>query len=58
MRSENDVKLRPRRLRHFVVNGRYTREQCRGRELELADHGWSSVHAQRESKILMDLNII
>jgi hypothetical protein len=39
MRSENDVKFRPPRLRHFVVNGRYTREQCCGRELELADHG-------------------
>jgi hypothetical protein len=39
MRSENSVKFRPPRLRHFDVNGRYPREQCCGRELELADHG-------------------
>jgi hypothetical protein len=39
MRSENGVKLRPPRLRHFAVNGRYTREQCCGRKLELADRG-------------------
>ena len=28
MRSENSVKFCPPRLRHFVMNGRYTREQC------------------------------
>jgi hypothetical protein len=39
MRSENQVKFRSPRLRHFVVNGRYTRKQCCGRELELADDG-------------------
>ena len=39
MRSENSVKFRPPRLRHFVMNGRYTREQCCGRKLELADRG-------------------
>jgi hypothetical protein len=37
MRSENSVKFRPPRLRQFDVNGRYTREQCCGRKLELAD---------------------
>ena len=39
MRSENSVKFRPPRLRHFVMNGRYTREQCCGRKLELTDRG-------------------
>jgi len=39
MRSENSVKFRPPRLRHFDVNGRYTREQCCGRKLELTDRG-------------------
>src|ERR1700730_15260982 len=39
MRSENSVKFGPPRLRHFVMNGRYTREQCCGRKLELADRG-------------------
>jgi hypothetical protein len=39
MRSENDVKFRPPRLRHFVVNGRYTCEQCCGRKLELTNRG-------------------
>jgi len=39
MRSENSVKFRPPRLRHFLVNGRYTREQCCRRKLELADRG-------------------
>jgi hypothetical protein len=39
MRSENSVKFRPPRLRHFVMNGRYPREQCCGRKLELADRG-------------------
>jgi hypothetical protein len=39
MRSENSVKFRPPLLRHFVINGRYTREQCCGRKLELADRG-------------------
>jgi hypothetical protein len=39
MRSENGVKFRPPRLRHFLVNGRHTREQCSGRELKLADRG-------------------
>jgi hypothetical protein len=39
MRSENSVKFRPPRLRHFDVNGRYPREQCCGRKLELADRG-------------------
>jgi hypothetical protein len=39
MRSENSVKFRPPRLRHFDVNGRYTREQCCSRKLELTDRG-------------------
>jgi hypothetical protein len=39
MRSENSVKFRPPRLRHFDVNGRYPREQCCGRKLEPADRG-------------------
>ena len=39
MRSENSVKFRPPLLRHFVINGRYTREQCCGRKLELTDRG-------------------
>jgi hypothetical protein len=39
IRSENGVKFRPPRRRHFDVNGRYTREQCCGRKLELADRG-------------------
>jgi hypothetical protein len=39
MRSENSVKFRPPRLRHFDVSGRYTHEQCCGRKLELADRG-------------------
>jgi hypothetical protein len=39
MRSENSVKFRPPRLRHFDVNGRYAREQCCGRKLELTDRG-------------------
>jgi hypothetical protein len=39
MRSENSVKFRPPCLRHFDVNGRYPREQCCGRKLELADRG-------------------
>jgi hypothetical protein len=39
MRSENSVKFRPPRLRHFDVNRRYTREQCCGRKLELTNRG-------------------
>ena len=39
MRSEHRVKFGPPRLRNFVVSGRYTREQCRGRELQLAARG-------------------
>ena len=39
MRSENSVKFRPPRLRHFDVNRRYTCEQCCGRKLELTNRG-------------------
>ena len=39
VRSEHRVKFRPPRLRNFVVSGRYTREQRRGRELQLAARG-------------------
>ena len=36
MRSEDSAKFRPPCLRHFFLSGRHTREQSRGRELQVA----------------------